>query len=746
MPINKYLRLSALLLCLLLAVPGALLAADEDYLVISHNALNGTGLANLVTNIESRGYSVAVHLISDGATADDVKSYIEQKYYGSKGIPRFVLLVGATRYLEGNGFTASAADNNFVPAYYAEDHYSHVTMYDMDYVNFDPLPLLDGREPASFPNMFIGRLPAISNEDIQNYVDKLLLYYAYTSPDEWKDNVLMLVGDKDRGVGTPPREIIITQMDDIAANHLPSTMEVGEIKFTDYTDAMVMQQAVIDSINAGHLFVYCMATGANPLSMAYIIGRGEGDGFDAYTDLSTTGRMPIIFGASCSLGQSDDAPDGTRFWPENFLFAPYRGAIAFIGPAGATSQYANYMYSQYVFDIFASHPFWTMGQIFSAAKIAARRDEADAGLMDTHEMYTYFGDPSLVIYNDSISFDETTTHFDFEYDTELPKQNTGYDVSNHVTGDTCGTARCAGGTGMMTGAYCLKVSGTDIEEAPGPVLAQWEIFDVSIPINSATRFFSFYEKAVSHPNNVAGISLNCLLESGGMLSDTIPGGPAVDQYGNALSAACRTDPLSPDKAQFYAFDISGHNGDRIVKILAEYDAADNFDTGHFEAYFDEIRLSDTWGNEPVVGDINIASSVYKGNTATASISAEDLSDQLNKGDQLVYSWSTAHGYFTGDGYQVTYHAPSYVQYDVLITCEVSDLGGHTVTRTAYIDVKEPSSGGCPFVYVRTEEGYIKGLGTPEETALIRIESCGEVHVFRRLVYPSEIILIEESDL
>ena len=43
-----------------------------------------------------------------------------------------------------------------------------------------------------------------------------------------------------------------------------------------------------------------------------------------------------------------------------------------------------------------------------------------------------------------------------------------------------------------------------------------------------------------------------------------------------------------------------------------------------------------------------------------------------------------------------------------------------------------------------EKGYINDLGTPEETALTRIECCGEVRTFCRLVYPTEIILYEES--
>ena len=45
-----------------------------------------------------------------------------------------------------------------------------------------------------------------------------------------------------------------------------------------------------------------------------------------------------------------------------------------------------------------------------------------------------------------------------------------------------------------------------------------------------------------------------------------------------------------------------------------------------------------------------------------------------------------------------------------------------------------------------EMGYINDLGTPEETVLTRIECCGEVRQFHRLVYATEIVLYEESDL
>jgi len=40
--------------------------------------------------------------------------------------------------------------------------------------------------------------------------------------------------------------------------------------------------------------------------------------------------------------------------------------------------------------------------------------------------------------------------------------------------------------------------------------------------------------------------------------------------------------------------------------------------------------------------------------------------------------------------------------------------------------------------------YINDLGPPEETVVTRIECCGEIRVFHRLVYPTEIVILEKS--
>jgi len=72
---------------------------------------------------------------------------------------------------------------------------------------------------------------------------------------------------------------------------------------------------------------------------------------------------------------------------------------------------------------------------------------------------------------------------------------------------------------------------------------------------------------------------------------------------------------------------------------------------------------------------------------------------------------------------------SVCRYEIAEYGDEEDLNGHDFALS---------------ILKQNEIGYINDLGPPEETVLTRIECCGEVRLFRRLVYPSEIILIDES--
>ena len=48
------------------------------------------------------------------------------------------------------------------------------------------------------------------------------------------------------------------------------------------------------------------------------------------------------------------------------------------------------------------------------------------------------------------------------------------------------------------------------------------------------------------------------------------------------------------------------------------------------------------------------------------------------------------------------------------------------------------------VFQQSDSPPLNDLGPPEETAVTRIECCGDVRVFHRLVYATEIIFHEKS--
>lgn len=675
----------------------------DDYIVIYHSDLNGSALTSLIAIIESRGHSVGSYSISDGVTADSIRNIIQSMYFGSALLPKYVLLVGAARQLDTNEEVVSAANSNFIPGFFSTDYFGHYTLYDIEYINFDSSYFYDSRHRRNAPSLFLGRLPAVGTEDIQNYADKLSAYYANISPAPWKDDILLVVGDRDRGPGTPMPGQLNTHMDNISSL-LPASIEQGRLNYSDFPDDLSRQADLIDSINAGKFILFTMSTGASATNFSYFLYLGEGDNFDAHTDLDSTDKFHILFGASCNLGESDTTYDdgSVRLIAENFLFAPHRGPIAIVGPGGYTGQLANFSHASYLFDILFDHPNWTVGQIAWSAVIRAYDPDSDGNLMDTHEMYTVFGDPSLELYIDSLP--EPTTLFDFEITSEIPFQNVAYDKASDISMDTVRVSRTAEPNQRMYGGYSIKLAGHDNFAGAGSSISRWDLFEVNIPLDSSTKFLHFYAKVVSHPNDTAKVSVNCLLESGGMLSDATPQGPPRDQYGVGLEAQARVDTLNSGLPNFYAFDISGHAGETVSRILLEYAATSSTDTGWFEAYIDNITFSDTWGQSPTVGEINMPSSVAKGGTATASLPAKDFGDRIMNGDTLAFEWTASDGYFTGEGAQVTYHAPGYTISGVLITCSVSDLGGHLEERTKNINVTDPSS-GCPYLYVLSRGRY-----------------------------------------
>ena len=82
-----------------------------------------------------------------------------------------------------------------------------------------------------------------------------------------------------------------------------------------------------------------------------------------------------------------------------------------------------------------------------------------------------------------------------------------------------------------------------------------------------------------------------------------------------------------------------------------------------------------------------------------------------------------------DLWREAYGFLSVCAYEILKYCDDEDLVDHDFNM---------------FILDDSERSHIDDFGTPEETARSKIECCGEIRMFRRLVYVSQIVLYEES--
>ncbi len=689
---------------------------NDPYTIIVHSALAdtsvGMGLNELINVIESNSaVDITTYTITDGVDVDSIRNLIFNSYQSAPTAPLYVLLVGAARRDTVSPPVAEHIANesmqNYIPGFYEIDELGHHSLYDNYFVAIDTAGLT-GFPDYTYPNVIVGRLPAVSINDIHVYVTKLAAYHAARStPADWQDDILLVAGDRDRGVDHPSPGRIRQVTNGLQTHAIPPEPETSQIKWSDYADIPSRQLALCNAVNAGKLLVAGMASGANMLNFCDFWYRGSGDGFSATDDLTNANKYPVFLGASCNLGQSDGAPDGTRSVAEDLLFAEDAGAIAFIGPSGFSWQLANYYYATQFLDVLLDYPDWSIGKAFVAAKIDALKNPNEAFSRDTHEMFTLFGDPSLIIYNDSLVSTAVTLETDFELDSYVQiDQNSQVFKANQISNDTARVAYTAGTRRILGGQYYL-LTGFDANVVGELPRSMWYLMPIGQTIDSNNRFLTYKTTIPDHPSGKAMVSINGLLGGGGYLSDSAGLAVVTDQYGAGMAAIARTEPVWNDGNKFYAFDLSPHMGATLDYLVVEYDAQLAEDEGSFEAYFDELALSLEWGDEPFVDQINMPSSVVKSTNRTASILATDVRDQLIRGDTLAYAWTASAGYFTGQGPQVTYHAPSYATSNVLITCTVNDLGGHSVERTKYINITSPPPPGCPTFYVLTDVGYEK---------------------------------------
>ncbi len=325
----------------------------------------------LVTWKEEQGYTVYVapNIEIGSNDVDNIKAYIQNKYT-ENGIS-YVLFVGSDYYYpgyEGYGF--------FSDYYYT---------------------LLEGDD--DFPEIGIGRFPAMNGTEVSIMVNKSVTYESSPPFGDWLRNVLLVAhcqmapdwyqGCKESirlAEYTPSGTYSVLYPDFITA--YGAKINVGGDRATN--------EDVIDYINEGVRVVNYRGHGNSISWLDWNINYEEFQAADV--DQINNGNMtPVVFSTACWNGNV--LYDGGLCIGEYWVLQP-DAAVAYYGASYPSFTYVNNYYDISFFAKIFDEGVTTVSDATNEACVNGILGFGDLGL-DNARMYIWLGDPTLhIIYDD----------------------------------------------------------------------------------------------------------------------------------------------------------------------------------------------------------------------------------------------------------------------------------------------------------------------------------------------------------
>lgn len=297
--------------------------------------------------------------------------------------PTFVTLLGDGHYDYRRNL--APPNHNFVPPFE-----NATVMSDENFVYFGAIGYLDS-DTNSVPDMMIGRIPAKSEDDAREMIDKFYNYDGNPDLAPWKDRVVIVADDNLH----PPLSITetyhTTQAENLANNHVPDRFEVSKIYLIEYPlrtggEKPEAREALIGAFNQGSLIIDWIGHGSPGLWADEHIFRRTQD----IPRLTNARRLPLIYTASCSIGFFDDP--AFESFAEELLRTNYRGGIAVISATREVLATPNAQLNSLVFDLLLGSDSVGIGAALYTAKYLR-----SVPTTNNDRSYLLLGDPSQIL-------------------------------------------------------------------------------------------------------------------------------------------------------------------------------------------------------------------------------------------------------------------------------------------------------------------------------------------------------------
>ena len=314
---NRMILFAVLVLALLLKVNAQTLTTCDYLIVAPSNFLASTTWRdNLISLQQSRGFTPYMYSVSDGTSASSIKSQIATAYNVGT-VLKFVLIIGNGSSLEETGTTTqltelpniyiqqgiinettSFSDGNFIPFWSVTSNNIWGTNGTSEVASDDPY--IAGL--TSRGDVFIGRIPAESINEISNYVNKLTAYYSNMSTYSNHNLKELYFG---RDVTDTNNHCLGTSVsalrDSLTTNHIPSHITTTILNVSDYlgTDAFAYSSeraGIFESaLNSGVSLISMLSTSGGPVDFGGFYSNSDNANFN-FTNIT---KQPFLLAMNC---------------------------------------------------------------------------------------------------------------------------------------------------------------------------------------------------------------------------------------------------------------------------------------------------------------------------------------------------------------------------------------------------------------------------------------------------------------
>lgn len=387
--------------------------ATKPYVIIYHNntqsgamayktfreSINGGSYNVIAANInelyEQFAYGINKHPAA-------IKNFLRYLKDSLTNVPQYVFLIG--KGIKNEDLVASFQSQNLIPTMGipSSDNLLSASMSIADTNYFSP-------------DIPIGRLAALSNAEVTDYLSKVQ-QHANAAPAPWKKRVLHFVGgDTEDFTNT-----LNAYMDGYAQIIADTSFGGDTLTFRKNTTAPI-QQNISDSVKS------CISNGA---AIINFFGHGSEQGFDQAIDdpeeYNNTGKYPFVIANSCYSGNIHVF--GRRSVSDRFVFSKQKGSIGFLSAASLGFPYALNKYTTFFYKALAKTKYnYGVGDFVKEACMQAG-NSIDPITKFTCLDIALHGDPAIKLSNGLLP-DYTIKNSDVTFNTKTYVDSIGIKIS-----------------------------------------------------------------------------------------------------------------------------------------------------------------------------------------------------------------------------------------------------------------------------------------------------------------------------